>query len=239
MQKNSLRATTLQSYTEIIERHIIPEIGNIKITQLRGDHLNHLYSKKLSSNLSNRTVEYIHGILRRSLNKAVKWGLLARNPTDMASPPSVKFKQPSVWSSEQVKTFLEHVKDDRWGAIFYLACGTGMRKGEILGLPLTAINLTDGYLKILQTLQFVPTKGLLIMDPKTDKSRRMIVLPDFVLASIKAHLKRREEISKSSRWRESGLVFTTDVGTPISPRNLMRHFKAKLKEAGVPDNPFP
>ncbi|MBV5342535.1 site-specific integrase, partial [bacterium] len=58
---------------------------------------------------------------------------------------------------------------------------TGMRKGEILGLPLTAVNLEEGYLKILQTLQFVPTQGLLIMDPKTDKSRRMIVLPDFVL----------------------------------------------------------
>ncbi|MBV5342534.1 phage integrase SAM-like domain-containing protein, partial [bacterium] len=111
--KNSLRATTLHSYTEIIEKHIIPEIGNLKLSQLRGDHLNHLYSKKLSSKLSNRTVEYIHGILRRALNKAVKWGLLSKNPTDMASPPSVKFKQPSVWSSEQVKVFLEHVKDDR------------------------------------------------------------------------------------------------------------------------------
>lgn len=96
----------------------------------------------------------------------------------MASPPSVKFKQPSVWSSEHVKAFLEHVKDDRWATIYYLACGTGMRKGEVLGIPLTAVHLEEGSLQIFQTLQFVPTKGLLIMDPKTDKSRRKIVLPN-------------------------------------------------------------
>ena len=45
-------------------------------------------------------------------------------------------------------------------------------------------------------------------------------------------------ISQSSSWRESGLVFTTDIGTPISPRNLVRHFKSKLQQAGLPDIRF-
>jgi integrase len=66
----------------------------------------------------------------------------------------------------------------------------------------------------------------------------MILLPDFVLASIKTHLKKRKVLSQSSQWKECGLVFTTDVGTPISPRNLQRHFKTKLKEAGLPEIRF-
>ena len=76
------------------------------------------------------------------------------------------------------------------------------------------------------------------MDPKTDKSRRMIVLPDFVLEAIKIHLNKRKVLSQSPHWKDCGLVFTTDLGTPISPRNLLRHFKTKLKEAGLPEIRF-
>ena len=236
--KRSLRVTTFEGYSAVIERHIIPEIGRLRLTQLRADHLNHLYSKKLSANLSNRSVEYIHGILRRSLNKAVKWGLLSKNPTDLVSPPSVKFKIPTTWDSNQVKAFLDSLKGDRWSAIYYLACGTGMRKGEILGLPLSALDIEKGYLRVIQTLQLVHGKGLLLLEPKTQKSRRMIVLPSFVVEALKIHLARRNERSKSANWKESGLVFTTDVGTPIAPRNLVRHFKNKLSSAGLPDIRF-
>ncbi len=45
-------------------------------------------------------------------------------------------------------------------------------------------------------------------------------------------------MSQSPSWKESGLVFTSDVGTPIFPRNLVRHFKDKLKEAGLPEIRF-
>jgi integrase len=215
--ERSLRATTFKSYSATIKLHILPELGRIRLSQLRGDQINHVLNQKLASGLSNRSVEYIHGVLRRSLNKAVKWGLILRNPTDMVSPPSVKFKTPRTWTSDQVKTFLESIRDDRWAGVYFLACGTGMRKGEILGLPLTALDIDKGYLKVIQSLQFVAGKGLLVFEPKTDKSRRMIVLPEFVLAALKTHLLRRVELSKNPRWKESGLVFTTDIGTPISP----------------------
>jgi integrase len=59
--------------------------------------------------------------------------------------------------------FLDHIKDDRWAAIYYLAC-TGMRKGEILGLPLSALHLDKGYLMVIQTIQFVQGQGLLILE---------------------------------------------------------------------------
>jgi len=232
--KHSLRVTTFEGYKAVIERHIVPEIGNLRLSTLRADQLNHLYRKKLEAGLSDRSVEYIHGILRRSLNKAVKWGLLTKNPTDNASPPTVKFKQPTVWTGEQVKAFLESVKDHRWAGIFYLACGVGMRKGEVLGLPLTALDLEQGYLKVIQTLQFVSGQGLLKLEPKTDRSRRMIVLPGFVVKALKIHMARRSILSQNPNWKESGLVFTTDTGTPIAPTNMLRLFKDKVKSAELP-----
>lgn len=234
----SLRPTTLHSYRSLLERHVYPDIGDLKLTQLRTEHLNHLYSTKLRAGLSNRTVQYIHGVLRRALNKAVKWGLLAKNPTDLANPPSVKFKVCTTWTAEQVKTFLDSLGDDRWAGIYYLACGTGMRKGEILGLPLSALDIENGHLKVVQALQYVPGGGLIFTEPKTNKSRRMIVLPEFVVLALKAHLIRRAVLAETPHWVDSGLVFTTDIGSPITPRNLLRHFKKKLADAGLPEIRF-
>jgi integrase len=235
--KRTLRETTYAGYQMVIEKHIVPYLGSIKLVQLRPDQVNHLLSKQLEAGLSNRFVEYTHGILKRSLNVAVKWGLLTKNPAIQVTPPKPAYQVPHTWSMDEVKRFLTVLKGDRWAAIYYLGCGTGMRKGEILGLALSSLDLDKGYLMITQTLQLVNGK-LRIMEPKTQKSRRMIVLPDFVKEALRIHLARRLMLSQSPSWKESGLVFTTDRGTPIFPRNLVRHFKDKLNEAGLPDIRF-
>jgi integrase len=49
---------------------------------------------------------------------------------------------------------------------------------------------------------------------------------------------KRNLLSTSKSWHESGLVFTTDIGTAINPQNMLKHFKAKLKEAGLPNIKF-
>lgn len=235
--KRSLRVTTLQGYQAVIQKHIIPELGSIRLVALRADQINHLLAKELEAGKSPRFVEYVHGILKRSLNLAVRWGLLTKNPALLVSPPKVKFKIPNTWSADQLQKFLEHIKADRWAGIYYLAC-VGMRKGEILGLPLKALDLDEGKLMVIQTIQFVPGQGILTLEPKTDKSRRLIRLPEFVRKALKDHLLRREILAQNANWKESGLVFTTDIGTPISPRNMLRHFKTKLTEAGLPNIRF-
>jgi hypothetical protein len=70
----------------------------------------------------------------------------------------------------------------------------------------------------------IVTSPIMLLEPTTERSRRMIVLPDFVVESLRGHLARREKLTQSPKWKESGLVFTTDVGTPIAPRNKLRHF---------------
>ena len=59
-----------------------------------------------------------------------------------------------------------------------------------------------------------------------------------MIEALKEHLAKREVLSQSPHWKECGLVFTTDIGTPISPRNLIRLFKDRIKEAGLPDIRF-
>ena len=91
---------------------------------------------------------------------------------------------------------------------------------------------------VIQNLVFIPGGGLILQEPKTEKSRRMIVLPDFIKDALRIHLIKRQVLSQKPSWKELGLLFTTDIGTPINPQNMLKHFKRKLAEAGLPNIKF-
>lgn len=236
--QHALRASTFRSYSNLIRLHIVPELGNIKLPLLRPHHLHTLYARKREAGLSDRTVQYIHGLLHRALNKALKWGIVTRNVADLADTPPNKRKAMHVWNSEQVRAFLESVRDDRWAAIYFLACGTGMRQGEILGLLWREVDLEAGTLKVTRSAQSVRGQGIVFSEPKSEKSRRLIHLPSFVVSALQRHCEAQTELRKKPGWHEHGLVVTTGNGTPILPRNLVRHFKSKIQVAGVPEIRF-
>lgn len=216
---HTLKPKTIDSYKYIIEKHIKPEIGYLKLTQVRPDHLQYLYSKKLESGLSKRTVQYIHAVIRRALNLAVKWGLIVRNPTDVVSAPKPPKKALKLLTEEQTIIFLEFVKNHRWYPIYLIGVATGMREGEILGLRWEDVDFKSSSISVNQTVESIRGR-LSIGQPKTDKSMRTIPVPGFAMDVLKANQK------------VAGLIFTTSTGKPISPRNLLRHFHATLKKLG-------
>jgi integrase len=193
------------------------------LVNLRPDHLQTLYSSKLNAGLSPRTVQYIHAVIRRSLNQAVKWGLIYRNPTDAVTPPRPKKQAPRTLSAERAKLFLKSIEDHHWYPIYVLAIMTGMRKGEILGLHWEDVDLNKGMLSIKHTLVTVQGRSFL-SQPKSENARRTISLPDAALQTLKDyHLDVSDE----------GLVFTTSSGRPISQRKLTRHFHSSLDKLGL------
>jgi integrase len=149
---HSLAPSTIRSYGYLIRDHIKPDLGQIRLVDLRPDHLQSLYSRKLDSGLSRRTVQYIHAVIRRSLNQAVKWEMLYRNPTDAVSPPRPLRKPPQTLTVEQVKVFLESVEGHPYYPIYLLAVTTGMRKGELLGLHWEDVDLDRKSISIRHTL---------------------------------------------------------------------------------------
>jgi len=236
--QHAVRPSTFQSYSNLIRLHIKPELGGIRLVQLRPDHLQALYALKLSAGLSDRTVQYIHGLLHRSLNKALRWGLVTRNVANHADAPSNKKKTMNTWDRVQVRRFLESVKRDRLSALYQLACGTGMRQGELLALQWQDVDLVGGTLKVVRSVQTVQGHGLVYSAPKSDKSRRLIMLPKFVVEALKRHQVTQDALRELDAWEEKGLVFTTGTGNALLPRNLVRHFKAKIAAAGVPNIRF-
>ena len=128
---------------------------------------------------------------------------------------------------------------DRLAALFRVALTLGLRQGEVLGLRWQDVDLNAGCLHVRHALQRI--EGVLILkEPKTEKSRRTLRLPASVVAAIRAHRVRQieERLVAGSRWRDTGHVFATTIGTPLDPRNVIRAWHRLLAEAGVERRPF-
>jgi len=227
--EHTLRPKTIEAYRYLIRMHIQPELGKIRLSQLRPEHLQSLYAQKLNSGLSRRTVQFAHSILHKVLGQALKWGLVVRNVADLVDPPRVKRKAPETLSAEQAVQFLEQVRSSRFYPMYCLAF-IGLREGEILGLHIEDFDVRNQTIAIRHAVQYLMGKGLVITEPKTEKARRQIKLPDFVYKALLAHC--------AGLSRKAGLMFTTANGTPFSPRNLFRDYKEQLKAGNLPDIRF-
>jgi integrase len=119
------------------------------------------------------------------------------------------------------------------------ALGTGCRQGELLGLRWEDVDLDAQRLQVRHTLARVQGK-LELLEPKTERSRRSIVLPEVVGSALRGHRTRQkmERLVAGSRWVDSGHVFTTTIGTPIEAAAVTRAFKRALALAGLPHSRF-
>jgi integrase len=191
---HTLRPKTLEAYEYLIRLHIKPELGPIRLAALRPDQLQRLYADKLNAGLSRRTVQFLHAVLHKSLSQALKWGLVHRNVADLVDPPTVQRKERPTYSLEQVKAFLQQVEGHRWEPIYWLAVGTGLREGELLGVMLSDVQVEQHRLQVRHAIQYLVGKGLVITDPKSDSSKRAIPLPGFAVEAIQKQLAYRAEI---------------------------------------------
>lgn len=219
--KHTLKEKTYITYEAYLRLHIRPELGKVRLINLQSQQIQRLYTRKLESGLSAKTVHHIHGTLRRVLNEAVKWGLIHKNPCDNVSPPRVEKKIPSVWTIKEAKTFLSAVEGHRWYGIYLIALTTGARRGEILGMEWQNINWSASTIGIEKTISEIKGRAV-ITAPKTARSRRTIVLPDVVL-----------DLLKENR-QPKGFIFLSLNDTPITPRNLLRHYYSVLDKLDLP-----
>lgn len=230
--------TTIDSYTWIIKKYIAPELGTIPLTKLTQVDLNDFMTRKLKAGLSHRSVQLCHAVIRSALSRALKAGLVNRNVAKLCEVPIKRGGSSSIvpLTLEEAQRFLAAVGGHRLQAVYSVALSLGLRRGEALGLEWSAVDLDAGTVAVTQTVKRIKGKGLLIERiAKTPRSLRMLPLPKFALRVLLEHKERqaRERTFAGDDWREHGLVFTSTVGTPIEPRNLVRHFHATLKTLGI------
>jgi integrase len=228
--EHTLRPTTLQAHYSLINNHIVPELGNIRLSDLQPNQVQAFYAQKLDEGLSKRTVQYLHAILHKALNQALRWGLVVRNVTDLVDVPSPERRSPHVWTVAEVQTFLLAVSDHRWYPIYVIAIYCGLRKGEILGLSKSDVDLSRGVIRVRHQVTQVQGVGSVISEPKTEKAKRQVTISEFPIQVLRDHLNSLKD--------NQSLLFATSSGKPLSSRNVVRHFKSVIESTGLPDIRF-
>lgn len=135
----------------------------------------------------------------------------------------------------EAKQLLAAAEDDRLGALYSVALALGLRQGEALGLSWEDVDFESRRLHIRHGLQRIAGE-LRLVEPKTRQSRRTIALPLVVIDALQHHKARQSQdrLLAGTRWHETGLVFTSTIGTPIEVGNLRRSFWRLLDKAGLP-----
>ncbi len=244
--KRHVRPRTYERYREAVYLHIIPSLGKHQLQKLTVQHVQRFYTKKEDEGLAPATIIYYHSVLHNALDTAVKRGLVARNICDLASPPHRKRFEIQPLSGEQAQKLLTVIQGHKWEALFTLAIATGLRRGEILGLKWQDINFTTGTLQVRRILSRVPTQvakrehAYVEAEPKTQKSRRNVVIASFALELLKQHRVQQLEtkLKAGTAWQEHDYVFCTLVGTHLGPNHVVEEFKKLLKKAELPDIRF-
>jgi integrase len=240
--EGTVRPRTLSNYQLQVRQHIIPVLGSIKLITLTPAHVQGLYRQKLDAGLAPSSVRYIHAVLHRALKQALRWGLVPRNVTEAVDLPKLVHEEVDALLPEEARAFLEAARGDRFEALYVVAVTTGMRRSELLGLRWTDLTL-DGVatLRVGRQLQRMRDgSGLKFAAPKGSKGRT-IRLPARTVETLKAHRARQaeEKLKAGPLYRDAGLVFATEIGTPLEPSNIdRRSFKPLLKKAGLPDMRF-
>ena len=234
----TVKPSTWDSYRRNVQLHVIPNVGSIALSKLGPAQLNDLYASLAegAKPLGSRTVRYIHSIMSRALKDATRWGKVSRSVAALADPPRPKAPTDfSIWTPEQVRTFLASSKEDRLHTLYFLALTTGMRRGELLGLRWSDVDFAANRLVVRQTIVSIGYR-VEISEPKTTRSKRTISLDPATVATLKAHWSRQleERLAWGPAWHESGLVFTKEDGTLIHPQSASDAFQRAVKRAGLP-----
>ena len=240
VQRPAVRINHYINTRTIMNRHILPILGNVQLQQLTAQRVQTLYARKLDEGKSAKTIHHIHGVLHKALAQAVRWRLVSRNVCDDVELPRLTRYEHQTLTAGQAQTLLEGARGHRFEVLLALALTTGMRQGELLGLHWQDMNFDNGTLQVRRSVSRVRGLGYQEFEPKTTRSRRMLLVPQFVLEMLKEHRIHQEAIKQAAgtAWHEHDLVFCNMYGSFLRPDRVRKQFQKLLADAGLPHMRF-
>ena len=223
VHRSQLKPTAFNSYEKMVRVHLIPGLGEIRLTDLRPSDIQRFYSSMLvktkadGNTLKPRNAQYAGSILKKALNYAVQVErAIPSNPATVVPLPRPNSETPTPWSFSELNTFLDTASTHRLYFYFRLSAYTGARRGE-----LNALRWSDFDGKSINISKSRTISGKGVVEQNSTKGgnggQRRVSLDPETVALFNEHRKRQfaERLAMGEHWKETGYVFVREDGTPI------------------------
>lgn len=260
-KRTVIRPTTRLSYTDHVERFLIPAMGDVPLGDLTVDVLTEVFERiakklnRMGSQLSATSLSRIRATLRSALTSAVTAGVITTNPARHLALAATARIRPvlwtrsrvaawrecgvrpvvAVWTARQLARFLDAVRDDRLFALWWLLALRGLRRGEAAALRWTDIDPDRRELTVARSRT---AAGYQVHEdsPKTAAGMRSVAFDKHTAKVLREHRRRQraEFEARGMRWRADGYVFTTETGAPLHPQYLTRRFALLAAATDLP-----
>ena len=240
---SNLSPKTNESYQHELRHYIIPRLGGIRLNELRPHHIQDYIVEALSvgrkrsaGGLSHRTVQYHYRILSKALDDAIRMGLLAVNPCKGIRPPRpARYDIPAIGQDDLMR-LMAAMKTSAYYLYYHTLMLTGLRRSELLALKWRDLDLDLASMYVAHSLHRLDDGTVIIKEPKTPSSRRMVDLPPS-LALLLRHYREDQQLQRvilGSSLKDEDFVFCHDDGSPFNPSTVTHSFSKVAVLAGMP-----
>ena len=235
-KKNQVKIGTYTNYDKYFKCAIKDRLGDKRITDIRGEHIQKLYNDLNKEGYALSSIKIIAAVLNGCMNQALRNGLIERNPVKLAELSRQKEKEERIaMTKEQQALFMEYSKQSYLYNLFAVMLRTGMRSGEIRGLKYTDIDKQKNVIHVQRTLKYIEGIGYIEDTPKTKTSKRDIPLTSDILEFLEA---------QRNYWgfkvtKIDGYLFCTENGDPLGRERLQGEIDRTIKRIRAAGHDFP
>ncbi len=251
-----VEARTYDYYESHVKIHLKPQLGYIKLQDLKTEHIQKMYNSLFNNGngISASTVKHIHVTIKQCLEKAVELNYINKNPSKYCIlPKDGKEIKRKVFNSDEILKIMEVLDfSNTYDVLIMLDFVSGLRKGEIIALTWEDIDFDNERLivnKVFSQIKLRDENGddiktddgnrfkyvFITKTPKTTSSNRVIPIPKNIIPILKKHKLKTAEINLKHGIpnNENSLVFPSEVGTKLNPENITRRWISILNKVGV------
>lgn len=236
---NSCEESTLYGYKNIVNRHIIPSLGEIPLQKIKPQQIQNYYNDKLNdeeSPLSENTVRKHHALLKTAFQVAVQQDMLISNPLDKVIKPKYIRPEINVYNAEEMKKLFKATEGTRLEVVIWILGMTGIRRSELCGLKWNNIDFNNKIISIKNTRINVGTKIIEKNRTKNISSTRKISISDELIDVLNKERQSQSENKEllGKHYIDNDYVIVMENGKPYRPNYLSELFTKFINNNNLP-----
>lgn len=230
LRRQILSDNTAKTYGIVLSNHIFPSLGEMRMDRVNRGDVQELV-KEWSLVAAPSTTRARYHVLAIMMRAAIKDLVIPLSPCVDVRLPRIPPKSSLVPISTPLVLAMMETINPRYRLFVTIGAGTGMRRGEILGLTLDRIDFEERVIRVDRQLARTSIRGTPMFGlPKTPSSTRIIPVGDVVLGAIRQHL-------QAYGRHESGLLLTTDIGNFVGTSTIQNSWSRAAKKVGTTATP--